>query len=90
MASAKRDLTNTAVQGKPRPSHANDELMSLQQVADLLEVSINTIYYWRYKTPPAGRQGRQACALLVERCDQLAEDASQLKSDESIQTATFD
>ena len=58
MATAKRDLTNPPVQGHERPR--DDELLTLQQVAELLEVSPNTIYYWRYQgTGPKGhRVGR--------------------------------
>lgn len=61
MATAKRELTDLTVQG-PRPTgRAGDELLTLQQVAELLEVSTNTVYYWRYQgTGPKGhRVGRQ-------------------------------
>jgi predicted DNA-binding transcriptional regulator AlpA len=55
MATAKRDLTNPPVQGHDR-SH-DDQLLTLQQVAELLDVSPNTIYYWRYQgTGPQGHR----------------------------------
>ena len=57
MATAKRDLTNPPVQGHRRFLGGNDELLTLQEVAKLLDVSDNTIYYWRYqRTGPKGHK----------------------------------
>jgi len=57
MATAKRDLTNPPVQGHRVPTEQRDELLTLQDVAKLLEVSPNTIYYWRYQgTGPKGHK----------------------------------
>ena len=56
MATAKRDLTNPPVQGHHLPSR-DDQLLTLQDVAELLEVSPNTVYYWRYqRTGPKGHK----------------------------------
>ena len=55
MATAKREPTNPPVQGQHRSTV--DELLTLQQVAELLDVSPNTIYYWRYQgTGPRGHK----------------------------------
>lgn len=52
---AKTELTDTQVQGRHRSP--GDELLTLQQVAELLDVSPNTIYYWRYQgTGPRGHK----------------------------------
>lgn len=61
MATAKRDLSDTRVQGPRLAADGGHELLTLQQVAELLEVSPNTIYYWRYqRTGPRGHKvGRQ-------------------------------
>lgn len=57
MATAKRDLTNPPVQGPQRSLGGNDQLLTLQEVAELLDVSENTIYYWRYqRTGPKGHK----------------------------------
>lgn len=57
MATAKRDLTNPPVQGPRVSTGQDDELLTLQDVAELLEVSPNTIYYWRYQgTGPKGHK----------------------------------
>ena len=56
MATAKRDLTNLPVQGR-RFLDANDRVLTLQEVAQLLGVLENTIYYWRYqRTGPKGHK----------------------------------
>ncbi|MDP9069243.1 MAG: helix-turn-helix domain-containing protein [Actinomycetota bacterium] len=56
MATAKRDLTNLTVQG-PHLVSKDDQLLTLQDVAKLLEVSPNTVYYWRYqRTGPKGHK----------------------------------
>ena len=56
MATAKRDLTNPPVQGH-RFLDAEDRVLTLQEVAQLLDVSDNTIYYWRYqRTGPKGHK----------------------------------
>lgn len=56
MATAKRDLTNPPVQG-PHLVSKDDQLLTLQDVAELLEVSPNTVYYWRYqRTGPKGHK----------------------------------
>lgn len=57
MATAKRELTNPAVQGHQTSLDGNDQLLTLKQVAELLDVSENTIYYWRYqRTGPKGHK----------------------------------
>ncbi len=58
---AQAEVTDTRVQGRPRSSATQDELLTLREVADLLDVSPNTIYYWRYqRTGPRGHKvGRQ-------------------------------
>lgn len=57
MATAKRDFTNPQVQGSALIDRREDELLTLQQVAQLLDVSENTIYYWRYqRTGPKGHK----------------------------------
>lgn len=57
MAQAKKELTDTRVQGRPTSTDARDELLTLQDVAELLEVSPNTVYYWRYqRTGPKGHK----------------------------------
>jgi predicted DNA-binding transcriptional regulator AlpA len=80
MATAKRDLTDPRVQGH-QPTGEADQLMSLRDVADLLEVSPNTIYYWRYQgTGPKGhRVGRwirywrsDVLAWMSERADPVS------------------
>ena len=77
MATAKRELTNPQVQG-PRSLGGDDDLLTLQEVAELLDVSPNTIYYWRYQgTGPkghrVGRRIRYKRSDIVEwleaRCD---------------------
>lgn len=80
MATAKRGLTNPPVQGH-RPSREGDELLSLQDVAELLNVSPNTIYYWRYQgTGPQGhRVGKRVrywrtdvLAWMADRADEVS------------------
>ncbi len=75
---AKAELTDTRVQGRPMSADARDELLTLQDVAEFLEVSPNTVYYWRYqRTGPKGHKvGRQVrywrsdvLAWLEERAD---------------------
>lgn len=57
MATAKRDLTNPPVQGPRVIDLREDQLLTLQQLAELLDVSENTIYYWRYqRTGPKGHK----------------------------------
>ena len=79
MATAKRELTNPPVQGHDRPR--DDQLLTLQQVAELLDVSPNTIYYWRYQgTGPQGhRIGKRVrywrsdvLAWMSERADPVS------------------
>lgn len=57
MATAKRRLTNPTVQGHQRSSGEDGELLTLKEVAELLDVSTNTIYYWRWQgTGPKGHK----------------------------------
>ena len=78
MATAKRELTNPPVQGHRLIDLRDDKLLTLQQLAELLDVSENTIYYWRYqRTGPKGhRVGRHVrywmsdvIAWMDERAD---------------------
>lgn len=61
MVRTKRELMGPRMQGPRAIGSDADELLTLQDVAALLQVSPNTVYYWRYqRTGPKGHKvGRQ-------------------------------
>jgi predicted DNA-binding transcriptional regulator AlpA len=77
MATAKKDLTGNRVQGRPYINRRDNQLLSLQQLAEFLEVSSATIYYWRYQgTGPKGHKvGKHVRYWLSDVLDWLEEQA---------------
>lgn len=59
MATAKKDLATSRVQGRPLPD-ARDDIVSVEEVARRLDIPKTTLYGWRYKNkgPRGHRVGK--------------------------------